>query len=123
NADEMQQLRKDLLNGKKPSKCEVCWSEEKSGIKSMRYDSFDYGLKESILKNPGVPKRLDIYPSNICNLRCRICSPEYSSKWIPEAKETLGIEEEVHLNLTPENLSLIESWLPGIVELGLFGGE
>jgi len=123
HSDEMVQLRQKFLNAEKPPKCSVCWKEEESGIRSMRYDSFDYQLRKNILKSPNTPKRLDLYPSNVCNLKCRICSPEYSSKWIPEAKETLGSNESVHLNFTEENLALIKTWLPGIIELGFFGGE
>lgn len=121
-SDELRQLRKDLKSGVKPKKCEVCWNEEKSGIKSMRYDSFDYGMKSDVFKAK-IPSRLDIYPSNVCNLKCRICSPEYSNRWIPEARETMGIEQEVHVNLNKKNLDLFYNWLPNIVELGLFGGE
>lgn len=123
NSDEMQAIRTEMLEGKYPEKCSVCWNEEKSGIRSMRFDSFEYQLKKDILSEPGTPKRLDLYLSNICNLKCRICSPEYSSKWIPEAKETLGIHENTHLNFTEENRQFIYNWLPDMVEIGLFGGE
>jgi MoaA/NifB/PqqE/SkfB family radical SAM enzyme len=123
NSDEMKQLRVDFLDGKMPAKCAVCWNEEKSGIQSMRYDSFNYGVDANNLNAIPFPIRLDIYPSNVCNLKCRICSPEYSNRWIEEARDTLGIDEEVHLNLTRENQDQIEKWLPNIVEIGLFGGE
>src|ERR1043165_3873920 len=116
-------LRQQLLNGQKPEGCRVCWDEEKQGIPSMRFDSFNYGVDSKRLVNISSPLRLDIYPSNICNLRCRICSPHYSSKWIQEAKETLNIKEEIHLNLTSENFSLLQDWLPNVIEIGLFGGE
>jgi sulfatase maturation enzyme AslB (radical SAM superfamily) len=120
---DVQLLRQQLVNGEKPSGCKVCWDEEKQGIKSMRFDSFDYGLSASTLSNLESPVRLDLYASNICNLRCRICSPHYSSKWIQEAKETQGIHEEIHLNLTPDNFANLKKWLPRMVEIGLFGGE
>ncbi len=124
NSTELQQLRLDMLNGKKNRKCSACWEEEKSGIKSMRHDSFNYGYtySEKSSKKSG-PIRLDIYPSNRCNLRCRICSADYSTGWINESKETLGIEGKHHVNLSIENWEQIESWLPDVVEIGLFGGE
>jgi MoaA/NifB/PqqE/SkfB family radical SAM enzyme len=123
NSSEMQELRRQLKSGQKPEKCKVCWEEEKNGIRSMRFDSFGYRPNKESIKEPKTPIRLDIYPSNICNLRCRICSPEYSTRWIQEAKETQGIEEETHLNLNDQNLELIKSWLHNVVEIGLFGGE
>jgi len=122
-ADTMVQLRKELLDNKKPKGCKVCWKEEAAGIQSMRFDSFNYGVTKEALTADQAPVRLDIYPSNICNLQCRICSPHYSTKWIQEAKETMGIVEERHMNLTPANLEWIEEWLPNIKEIGLFGGE
>jgi MoaA/NifB/PqqE/SkfB family radical SAM enzyme len=122
-SDSMQSLRSDLLKNKRPKGCSVCWKEEAAGIRSMRFDSFNYGITREVLESYPHPLRLDIYPSNICNLQCRICSPHYSTKWIPEARETLGIVEETHLNLTKDNLGWIEKWLPHIKEIGLFGGE
>lgn len=123
HADDMNLLRKDFLDGRKNSACEVCWSEEAQGIRSMRSDSFDYKLDASILVEIQYPKRLDLYMSNICNLKCRICSATYSSKWINEANETLGENETVHKNFTDTNFQTIKDSLHEIVELGLFGGE
>ncbi|MCF8465140.1 MAG: twitch domain-containing radical SAM protein [Flavobacteriales bacterium] len=122
-SSELVDLREQLKAGKKPDKCSVCWKEEESGIRSMRYDSFSYRPSKESVANPKAPIRLDIYPSNICNLKCRICSPEYSTRWIAEAKETQGIEEETHLNLNKDNLDILKDWLPNVVEIGLFGGE
>jgi sulfatase maturation enzyme AslB (radical SAM superfamily) len=123
DSDSMKKLRAEFMAGAKPEGCSVCWQEEAAGIKSMRYDGFDYGIREDQLSNPETPKRLDVYPSNICNLRCRICSPEYSSRWIPEAKETLGLDGEIHINLNETNLAQVKEWLPQMTEIGLFGGE
>ncbi len=123
NSSDTIALRQQLLKGEKPEGCKVCWDEERQGISSMRFDSFNYGIEATALAKMKTPARLDIYGSNICNLRCRICSPHYSSKWIQEAKETQGITEQIHLNLTEKNFALVKEWLPGIIEIGLFGGE
>jgi MoaA/NifB/PqqE/SkfB family radical SAM enzyme len=89
----------------------------------MRHDSFEYRTAQDLDWSNPRPGRLDIYPGNICNLKCRICSPHYSSRWIEEARDTQGIQEEVHMNLDDRNMALIEEWLPQIEEIGLFGGE
>lgn len=123
DSSDMDVLRDSMINGERHSGCKVCWDEDDSGVRSMRHDSFEYrSANSSSWKNPK-PARLDIYPGNICNLMCRICSPHYSSRWIDEARETQGIHEEVHMNLDGRNMSLIEKWLPNIEEIGLFGGE
>jgi MoaA/NifB/PqqE/SkfB family radical SAM enzyme len=123
HSGEMDDLRRAFLKGNFPKKCSVCWDEESKNIQSMRRDSFDYLLDKSILKDPSHPLRLDLYMSNLCNLKCRICSADYSSKWIAEAKETQGIEASLQQNLTDANFEEIKTWLPKIIELGLFGGE
>lgn len=123
HSSEMKDLRTDMLQNIKNKKCSVCWNEDKSGIRSMRFDSFNYGYRESKNGKEQTPLRLDIYPSNKCNLRCRICSHNYSTGWIKEAKESLGQDGQVYENLTEDNRSQIEQWLPNITEIGLFGGE
>jgi MoaA/NifB/PqqE/SkfB family radical SAM enzyme len=119
----MEELRQRMREGERHSGCKVCWDEDDSGVRSMRFDSFGYAAANPSVWNDPALGRLDIYPGNICNLMCRICSPHYSSRWIDEARETQGIQEEVHMNLDARNLSLIEQWLPNIEEIGLFGGE
>ncbi|MCB9204914.1 MAG: twitch domain-containing radical SAM protein [Flavobacteriales bacterium] len=120
---EMESLRADMLQRRKNKKCSVCWSEDQSGIRSMRFDSFNYGYRKPKSGEEETPLRLDIYPSNKCNLRCRICSHNYSTGWIKEAKESLNQEGTVHENLTQDNLAQIDQWLANIKEIGLFGGE
>ncbi len=123
NSDSMAELRKAFLEGKQTKGCRQCWDEEAQGIRSMRFDGFDYNIPQSQIDKPVDPMRLDLYPSNICNLKCRICGPAYSTKWIQEAKDRLYQDEEIHLNLTDANLELVDKWLPNIKEFGLFGGE
>ena len=121
---EMESLRSDMLHNRKNRKCSVCWEEDRSGIRSMRFDSFNYGYTHQIdAQHESFPIRLDIYPSNRCNLRCRICSQHYSTGWIKEAKESLNDDGRVHENLSSINRFYIEKWLPNITEIGLFGGE
>lgn len=121
---EIAELREDMRRHRKNKKCSACWDEEKSGIRSMRFDSFNYGLSLSRKRMKALtPIRLDVYPSNRCNLRCRICSPSYSTGWIKEAQQTLGVTGRVFENLNQANMDQLESWLPDIKEVGLFGGE
>ena len=122
-SSEMKALREDMLQKRKTKKCSVCWDEDKSGIRSMRFDSFNYGYKEAKEGEEQKPLRLDIYPSNKCNLRCRICSHNYSTGWVKEASESLNEEGSVYENLTERNIAQIDEWLSGIKEIGLFGGE
>ena len=70
----MQELRHNLLNGIKDDACKVCWHQEERDLKSFRQFN-----NESIFyeKENGLSS-IDITASNICNLRCRMCTPTCS---------------------------------------------
>lgn len=123
NSDYMDDLRKGFLEGTRRPGCRECWREQDMGLKPMRYDSYNYQVSEQQVHEPKLPMRVEINASNICNLRCRICMPTASHRWIPEAKKLYNWNEETHFNLTPENVSAIREWLPNITQLGFFGGE
>lgn len=84
NSDAMENLRKQFLNGEKPVSCSSCWKEEAVGKTSKRQHMWlkagTYG--EAQIKNNIIePRFIDLKLGNICNLKCRICSPQSSSQW------------------------------------------
>jgi MoaA/NifB/PqqE/SkfB family radical SAM enzyme len=93
------------------------------GLKSMRYDSYQYNISETQVQKPIKPVRIEINASNVCNLRCRICSPAASSRWIVEGKKVYGWNEKIHLNLNEENLRQVKNWCDNLDEICFFGGE
>jgi len=123
NSDYMKDLRQGFLDGTRRPGCRECWREQDMGLKPMRYDSYNYQVSEQQVQTPTLPMRVEINASNICNLRCRICMPTASHRWIPEAKKLYNWNEQTHFNMTPENASAIRTWLPNITQLGFFGGE
>jgi radical SAM protein with 4Fe4S-binding SPASM domain len=104
--EKWNQLRKDFLDGKKPAPCTKCWSEEDSGIVSMRerfnerYARFPDALSqtnanklEDILKHSEMDgtvdndlkiSTVDLIFNNLCNLKCRSCGTRCSTSWIPD---------------------------------------
>ena len=67
---------------------------------------------------------------NICNLKCRICSPQYSSKWIAEQKKydkIDGIAKDYDRLDWPEKSEVfwnnIETLIPVLEHLDFTGGE
>jgi len=69
----MNQLRDNLSNDIRDPACKVCWDQEDRGIQSFRnYSNENFGYEEDGLSV------IDITASNICNLRCRMCSPSAS---------------------------------------------
>ena len=84
NSKAMEDLRKQFLDGKKPSSCNSCWKEEAVGKTSKRqhmwYKAGQLG-ELHITNNTVAPRFIDLKLGNICNLKCRICSPHSSSQW------------------------------------------
>jgi len=98
NDKPMQSLRKQFLDGKKPRGCSTCWSEEEKGLVSRRInynqtfqDQFQRIQKEKLEKGEVALERslefesLDVGFGAQCSLRCRMCGPSASSKWLSTA--------------------------------------
>ena len=115
-SSELKQLRKDFLDGKKPTSCSGCWDAEEQGIKSVRQT--DNVVKS---KTPIISVSL----SNKCNFKCRMCNPEDSSAWAldTEACDVLGWHDVP----TDTNLSTV-NWILNLAKkqrlhLRVMGGE
>lgn len=101
NSPDMQKLRQDFLDGKKPEICKKCWDEEDAGLESKRITwahQFTHRLPElrdifskDITENDIA--YLDLKLGTICNLKCRICGSWSSSKW---AQEEIEIDVKFH---------------------------
>lgn len=105
--DKWQKIRESFLKNEWPTKgCETCQDREKRGMRSDRFThlqrNYDY-LKDNykeldVVKgnNLETPYDLDLRPSNLCNLTCRMCTTVNSSKINddveknPELKEFFG---------------------------------
>ena len=95
----MRSVRTTMIDGNIPSSCSKCFDEEGKGIVSKRIwetgtwmmDGLD--LKELVEKTDvdgSVPEELqylDLRLGHTCNLKCIMCSPHDSSKWIQDHKK------------------------------------
>ncbi|MCB9204918.1 MAG: twitch domain-containing radical SAM protein [Flavobacteriales bacterium] len=122
-SDYMQDIRQHFLENRQFEGCRECWRMQRMGLRSMRYDSYQYGTSENQVSEPITPTRIEINASNICNLRCRICYPNASSKWIKEHGELYGSNEKVYRNLPLPNLEQVKGWTQSLEEVCFFGGE
>jgi hypothetical protein len=123
NSDYMQDMRQHFNSDKQFAGCAECWRMQKMGLRSMRYDSYQYKITEEQVANPVKPVRIELNSSNICNLKCRVCSPSASDKWLPEFQLFYNSAERVHYNLTGENLDQVKGWIDNLEEICFFGGE
>ena len=92
NHDYLKNIRQAFMSNEIPSGvCDECIFNEKSsgGTSSKRIDALTehhvYHDVDFVVEEDGTMisdfQDLDIRPSNICNLKCIMCSPWYSSKW------------------------------------------
>jgi hypothetical protein len=132
NSPAYKRIRKQLLNGEKPSECNACFihgnpHREGSNREFKRYIKEDtlYNNDYSVNKITYVDLRL----SNLCNFACRMCFHGLSSTWydywdyiqgLPHYKEEhpkfLVADENGIGKFSPENISTI-------TKIYLAGGE
>ena len=105
NSEKWNKLRYDFLNGKKPTACHRCWSEEDMNGISMRqrfndrYRNFPdhtgqngYDKYKDIVKHTSEDgsvddikiSTIDLIFNNLCNMKCRTCGPGLSTSWIQD---------------------------------------
>jgi|TARA_R110002167_G_scaffold7916_7_gene37061 radical SAM protein with 4Fe4S-binding SPASM domain len=99
NNNKMKTLRNNMLEGKKSPECRRCYEQEEHGIVTLRKSS-NMNLKHHWWKveetqpdgSAGMVNMayLDIRFSNLCNLRCRSCGPNFSTSWYDDHVKLYG---------------------------------
>lgn len=135
---EFVMLRDQFMRNQRPAGCKVCWDEEASGMKSLRQVVQNGGKIHPrynvFVKIPSLsPDHLDLKLSNLCNLKCRICTPFLSSQWIKEHKDLQLADDNVIKIYTDNsreklfeddyNEEILKQWAPTINDVEFYGGE
>lgn len=124
NSPAFRQIRRELLAGEKPKACNRCWQDEGVGITSLRQNR-GHGLlsvarakavtdSEGRIETAELPFVPELRLSNLCNLRCRMCGPEFSNAW----DGTPAVELE-----SPLFLKSMEAAWPNVRKIFFTGGE
>jgi len=142
--DEINKIRKALVDDKKVPQCSTCYLKEKDSGFSLRHDAiakFHNVSKDMVLSTnedgsapDARPVYWDIRFSNICNMRCRMCGHFSSSKWYADAKKladdgiyNYGTDKDqaiIHgVEDSEKLLTRLEEYLPYVQELYFAGGE
>lgn len=127
-------LRKDLLSGKRRKECQRCYEKEDLGLPSERIDhNRRWGdVKSTDLRDDGSivefrPRYLDIRLSNLCNLKCRMCSGYFSSAIAQEEVELFGNTSTTKSTLRSQarksNLTKVLDHVSSIEKIYFAGGE
>lgn len=132
NHPRMVELRKELIEGKVPAGCFRCEAQIKIGMGSYRSKMNSYG-SESLpeIKPDGTvdpdkikPDMLDIRFGNLCNLKCRTCSPTYSSSIAVEHNKMYpGDSVKILYDLKNTTVDKIFSKLESVKHIYIAGGE
>lgn len=86
------ELRKNLIDGVQHKSCRSCWDLENQGIASLRQhyhnqwfehngyaENFEFN-SDGTLDNQNIIY-WDVRQTNLCNMNCVMCGPDYSSLW------------------------------------------
>ncbi|MBL8150870.1 MAG: twitch domain-containing radical SAM protein [Blastocatellia bacterium] len=101
NSAYMRKLRQEMLVGERPLPCARCYMYEDLGMKSHRQSQNEQyveqidALVSRTSQDGRVPLELqsvDIRLGNLCNLRCRMCSPQSSKALIQEWADLHGVK-------------------------------
>ena len=124
NGHEAKTMRKALLKDQALPQCEACYREEARGKQSLRLASLEQfqgclNLREQTspdgyLAEP--PQYLGLRLSNLCNLRCRTCSPGSSSAWVQDGLALSGKPAEnsaIPFRFEPEFTNLKQLYFAG----------
>jgi pyruvate-formate lyase-activating enzyme len=81
NSNRMKEIRKNMMNGVKVKDCIKCYQQDEAGVDSLRNSSGMNDLmaqtsEDGTFTKPG--KIMQLQMTNICNLKCKMCSQMYS---------------------------------------------
>jgi sulfatase maturation enzyme AslB (radical SAM superfamily) len=81
NGNFLTDLRNNWANDVQVPGCVNCSDKTKYSFKEMKKKQMLSLLKDETLEDNVLPYNLQFSASNICNLACRMCSPQLSSTW------------------------------------------
>jgi radical SAM protein with 4Fe4S-binding SPASM domain len=136
NNEEMRAVRRQMLSGQRPNSCSACWVKEDLNLPSSRlghnqtfkkYLPLTKQTLEDGTFNDFKLKYLDFRASNVCNLKCRMCSGKFSSSIAAEEKELYDFNYYVELKLDAteisDTLSYVEKNINHLDQIYFAGGE
>jgi len=119
-------IRKSLIRGEKlPEHCSSCYELENKGVRSARQqETIEWANRLQLESTDDLhkiksPAYIEVRPSNVCNLQCRMCSPKLSNKIEKEFKK-IGL---IDANYSTEYTSFDIVDFSNLKKLYVAGGE
>lgn len=138
NSRKTRELRLNMLEGKSIPQCELCDHLEAIGSPTMRQDykqrahPDQFAAVERTSRDGSVAvsaiNRVNLAFSNICNFKCRYCSPTYSTSWYSDYEILHGPSSRPRRVLMPTEkpgdiVRQIEPLIGHLNDIWFFGGE
>ena len=149
NSTRMKQIRVNMMNGVKTRDCAKCYQQEDEGVDSLRStrdmnEFISQTAEDGTYTKPATTMQLQL--SNICNLKCKMCSQMYSHmnglelqemgevspEWLLWVKEQganvnnwtndLGVKQEWYKNEEFKS-KMFDHISKNITQLNVVGGE
>ena len=122
NGEQMKLVRKQMINGQRPSICNNCWKQEDYNMISARqqvnsvYAKY-LGLVEQTSSDGSFTnfklRSFDFRTSNVCNLKCRMCGGKYSSRI---AQEEIDLYPSMHTDRNFVELKLNSAEIQNVLD-------
>ena len=119
NSEKLKEIKDYFLKNKRHPYCTACWQSEDNGTRSHRL--YTEQLSNKI-------DSIHIRYNNVCNFKCRMCNPKFSSTWIEENKKHKYFKHEYTLDkdifdVTPDLLNFILKHRSTLKSINISGGE
>jgi MoaA/NifB/PqqE/SkfB family radical SAM enzyme len=131
NSKSREAFIKLMDSGEQIPECSACWNEEQSGKESKRLRD-NKNFKDTELDKSMLPLVLDLSMGNLCNIKCRICSPKHSTPWVAEVEKlNPGSIPKLFFQTLTESFDYnndyfwkdIATLLPNVIKYDFAGGE
>ena len=129
---QLSNLKQNMLQDHRDSGCTICWDKEDRGFPSLRNHSNEIYkeyvneiLNGKLIDQPVV---LDLRLGNLCNLKCRMCTSEWSSQIADEILsnpelEWKNIPEQRVTEISNDGWELLDKWIGKVQRVFMTGGE
>jgi MoaA/NifB/PqqE/SkfB family radical SAM enzyme len=96
NSEGMKEIRRKLTNGERINPCNICHRDGSAGMRARSVAEYKNNrevleLVADAIDNDFVvdetPRRLELKPNNLCNLKCTMCNSYDSSQIVKELKQ------------------------------------
>ena len=132
SSEQLQNIQTNMLNNVRDPGCNICWKKEDRGYSSLRKHSNQIyaDLITDIKQNKKIdnPFYLDLRLGNLCNLKCRMCTSEWSSQIAGEIldnpnEDWIDTPKQKVIELDNDTWELLDQWIPYVRRVFMTGGE